>query len=493
MTRKFVCVTKSNAMVFPHLSAVIFLFRLTRVSRPIVTGPGSGIRALGHRIIEIEEIRMLYHCGGNSPTICYNSKPFLAAWLLIFCTPECVANDKPDTLPAMVVTAHLVPGRLDQTGSAVTVITAEQIEQQKVIYVSDILRTVPGLAVNRQGSFGSFTQVRIRGAEGNQTLVRLDGIEVNDPSGGSEYDFGNLLAADIERIEILRGPQSALYGSDGIGGVINIISKRGKKGLRPTFIAEGGSFDTYRVGGGLSGGTGDRFDFSGGADYFSSEGISSADADNGNGERDANRNLTAYVNSNFRPLDNLEFGLTGRLIHNQQDLDDFGTVAFDANDSTKGEHYYGRIFGQLNLFEETGWINWEHIGSAGYSENQRDNFGSFQSEFDGKRSQYYYQTNLLIDTPDLAESHHTLTFKLEHERDTVNASSAFSNVDRSVGTTSYIGEYQLAMLERLSLSGSVRYDNNDNLFDDQTTYRTTFSYLLKETGSRLHASWGTGV
>ncbi|MCI0667023.1 MAG: hypothetical protein L0Y43_03100, partial [Methylococcaceae bacterium] len=67
MTRKFVCVTKSNGMVFPHLSAVIFLFRLTRVSRPIVTGPGSGIRALGHRIIEIEEIRMLYHCGGNSP------------------------------------------------------------------------------------------------------------------------------------------------------------------------------------------------------------------------------------------------------------------------------------------------------------------------------------------------------------------------------------------------------------------------------------------
>lgn len=438
--------------------------------------------------------------GGFPPRRRCQRRNNLAFFLLVCFTAQASAKDPPNQLPDIVVSAHLVPGSLSQTGSSVSVITAEQIEQQKVVYVSDILRTVPGLAVNRSGGFGGLTQVRMRGAEANQTLVRIDGIEVNDPAFGSEYDFGNLLAVDIERIEILRGPQSALYGSDAIGGVINIITKRGRKGLRPTFVTEGGSFDTYRVGGGVSGGTGDLFDFSGGAQYFSTEGISSADVDNGNGERDANRNLTAYVNGNLRPLDNLEFGLTGRLVHNEQDLDGFSTqafdnqaLAFDNNDMTTGRHYYGRVFSKLNLLEETGWLNWEHLVSAGYSGNRRRDFGSFPSENDGTRNQYFYQTNLLMDTPDLMQSKHTLTFKLEHERDQIDSTSAFSDVDRSVTTNSYIGEYQLALVERLSLTGSVRHDDNSDPFKDQTTYRTTGSYRIDETDSRLHGSWGTGI
>ncbi len=137
----------------------------------------------------------------------------------------------PEKLKDMVVTANLVPVQRSQVGSAVTVITAADIEKQQITYVSDILRTVPGLAVNQSGGgFGSLTQVRIRGAEGNQTLVRLNGIEMNDPSGGSEYNFGNMLAENIERIEIIRGSQSSLFGSDAIGGVINIITKKGSRG-----------------------------------------------------------------------------------------------------------------------------------------------------------------------------------------------------------------------------------------------------------------------
>ena len=436
--------------------------------------------------------------GGNSPGRRTKIKLLLAAWpLFILGTSAVVANEKPSPLPNLTVTANLTPTQLNETGSAVSIITAKQIEQQKVIYVSDILRNVPGLSVSRGGSFGSFTQVRMRGAEGNQTLVRIDGMEVNDPSRGSEFDFGNLLAVDIERIEILRGPQSALYGSDAIGGVINIISKKGKKGLRPTLLAQGGSFDSYRIGGGLSGGIGERFDFNGGASYFSTQGVSSADARNGNGERDGNRNLTAFANANFRPLDNLEFGLTGRLIQSDLDLDGFigGPGAIDANDKTRSDQYFGRIYARYTLFQDIDWIDWEHIASAAYTENKRDDFtsGNLFSEFDGGKNQYYYQTNLSIDTPDFSDSHHTLTFKLEHEQDKVNASSAFTSVDRRVSTTSEIGEYQLSLFDRLSLSGGIRHDDNINLYPDQTTYRTTISYLLKETGSRLHATWGTGV
>ncbi|MGH8551669.1 MAG: TonB-dependent receptor plug domain-containing protein [Methylococcales bacterium] len=456
---------------------------------------------------------MQFLVDGNLPVpLRLQIRPHLAVALFIGCTAVSFAKDKPTQLKDMVVSASLVPVPIDQTGTAVTVITAQQIKQQQVVYVSDILRNVPGLAVNRGGSFGSFTQVRIRGTESRHTLVRIDGIEINDPSSavGSEFDFGNLLAVDIERIEILRGPQSALYGSDAIGGVINIFTKKGEKGLSPKLTTEGGSFDTYRVGASLSGGTGNRFDFYGSANYLSTEGISTADVSNGNRERDANRNLTAHINTNFRPLDYLEFGLTGRLVQTDLDLDDFGTppndpmsnaIEFDANNKTRSNQYYGRMFGKLTLFDDIDWLDWEHIVSAAYSENKRDDFnsGNYFSTFDGAKNQYYYQSNLLIDTPDLAESHHTLTFKLEHERDKINASIpslAKFHVgvnDRRVTTISTIGEYQLAMFERLSLSGSIRHDNNDNLFKDQTTYRSTFSYLLKETASRMHASWGTGV
>src|SRR5262249_35014951 len=131
--------------------------------------------------------------------------------------------------PETVVTATRLPTSIDRVGNAITVITEEQMRDRQASSVADVLRMVPGLAVNRSGGgVGTLTQVRIRGAEANQTLVLIDGIEVNDPSGGSEFDFGNLLTSGIERIEILRGPQSALYGSDAVGGVINIITKRGE-------------------------------------------------------------------------------------------------------------------------------------------------------------------------------------------------------------------------------------------------------------------------
>ena len=158
------------------------------------------------------------------------------------------AQEGVPTLPETVVSASRIPVSSEAVGSAVTVITEEELEQRQVRLVSDVLRDVPGLAVSRTGGFGTLTQVRIRGAEANQTLVVIDGVEMNNPAGGSEYDFANLLASDIERIEILRGPQSALYGSDAIGGVINIITKGGPgRGAEVGGSAEYGSYNTSQV------------------------------------------------------------------------------------------------------------------------------------------------------------------------------------------------------------------------------------------------------
>jgi vitamin B12 transporter len=239
----------------------------------------------------------------------------------------------------------------------------------------------------------------MRGAEGNQTLVRLDGIELNDPAGGSEYNFGNMLADNIERIEIIRGAQSALYGSDAVGGVINIITKKGSKGLQVNANAEGGSFGTYKVGGGLSGGWKDKVDFSLNVNQFASEGISIAASGT---ERDASQNLTLDGNINIRPLEALELGVSGRMVRADTDIDGFqgGIGAVDADNRSETRQGYTKAYLKLTVPEITDWLQWEHQASFFHSDSQRKSFRdqAFASHFNGNKIKYAYQTNLLMDT-----------------------------------------------------------------------------------------------
>ena len=134
-------------------------------------------------------------------------------------------------LQEVVISGSRTEATLADTGSAVSILTGAELEQRQIRLVSDALRAVPGVAVSRQGPIGTVTQVRIRGAEANHTVVLIDGVKINDPFT-SEVDFAHLLAAQIDRIEILRGPQSVLYGSEAIGGVISIFTKRGASGVQ---------------------------------------------------------------------------------------------------------------------------------------------------------------------------------------------------------------------------------------------------------------------
>ncbi len=144
----------------------------------------------------------------------------------------------------VLITASLLGAvRTDLLGSSATIIEPIDVENRQVRIVSDVLRDVPGVAVNRLGPVGQFTQVRLRGAEGNHTLTLIDGMKVSDPFAG-EFDFGTLIADDIARIEVLRGEQSALYGSDAIGGVIHYITLTGAEAPGIRARAEGGSFGT---------------------------------------------------------------------------------------------------------------------------------------------------------------------------------------------------------------------------------------------------------
>jgi vitamin B12 transporter len=170
-----------------------------------------------------------------------------------FCT--CIAASSEEAEPqSIVVTATRIPTPELQIASSVTVVTAEDIAARQIHTLPDLLKEVPGLNVVQSGGPGGQTSVFMRGTNSNHTKVLIDGIDVGDPSSGNaSFDFGQLLTQDIQKVEVLRGPQSGLYGSDAIGGVINVITKSGSGPPQVSASLEGGSFDTFDQMGHVSG------------------------------------------------------------------------------------------------------------------------------------------------------------------------------------------------------------------------------------------------
>ena len=157
------------------------------------------------------------------------------------------ANAAVTETPEVVVSATRTPVEMSRIASSVTVITRKEIEQKQNSTVVELLRSVPGVTVAASGGMGQTSRVFLRGSESRHTLVMVDGIVMNDPSDpGDAFDFAYLTTDNIERIEVLRGPQSTLYGADAVSGVIQIFTRRGKGQPRIRASAEGGSFDTRR-------------------------------------------------------------------------------------------------------------------------------------------------------------------------------------------------------------------------------------------------------
>jgi vitamin B12 transporter len=158
----------------------------------------------------------------------------------------------------VVVSATRIPTPLAEIASSVTLITAADIEARQQRSLPDVLRGVPGVNLMQSGGAGGQTSLFIRGTNSNHTKVLLDGIDNSDPSTANGVaDISKLPAGDIAKVEVLRGPQGALYGSDAIGGVVNIITRSGEGPLAITADAEGGSFDTFNQRGSASGSEGD--------------------------------------------------------------------------------------------------------------------------------------------------------------------------------------------------------------------------------------------
>jgi len=396
-------------------------------------------------------------------------------------------------LPEIVVTASRTPVPSTTVGSTITVVTGNEIESKQARSVGEILREVPSVAVNRTGGFGANTQVRIRGAEANQTLTIIDGIEVGDPANGSEFDFGNLLAHELERIEVLRGPQTALWGSDAIGGVVNIITRKGSDTPEISASVETGSFRTLQGSAGYRRGS-DNYHFAVHALGYHTDGVSAASEDLRNGEQDGYRNRTAHLKFGLSPIPSidLELNFVGRLTDAEIETDDFvgGTGLVDADFATSSIKRYYKGTASLSTFEG----RWSHELGVALTNSHRVNRenGAFNSLFEGEKHKVDYQTNLIFTTPVLIDAEHSVTLAAEREEETVVAASAFTDVDRDIKNLGYVAEYRLDLMDSIHFSLAGRHDDTD-LFDDTNTYRVTAAYHHEGWGTRYHASYGEGV
>ena len=407
-----------------------------------------------------------------------------------------IAAEPPVTTgPEVIVTASPVGIPEREVGSAISVITGEQIRERQARYVLDVLRDVPGIAVSQSGPPGSFAQVRIRGAESNQTLVLIDGVRANDPANGDEFNFAHLIADDIERIEVLRGPQSAIYGSESLGGVISIITRRGQRGVQAGGYAETGSFNTVN-GNAYVRGAGDAYDFALSASQRDSQGTNSSRFGS---ETDGYRNRTFNATGALRPSTNVEVNAIERYVESTTrfDTQDFSSptsppfgFVIDSADTTRAYQYYGRVEGRLKTYDG----RWTHrIGGEvtnSRSTNETANVSNSMNE--GHRERYDYLTTVQIDQDGSMRPRHTVSLGVDRTDETFFSRNAFAVNDASNDRTGVLAEYRLALFDRLFLSAGARHDDN-RMFDDADTWRLTAAYLLSGTGVRLHGSYGKGI
>jgi vitamin B12 transporter len=427
--------------------------------------------------------------GSNQENVMKKSV-FLSSAALAAILAPAYGSDIPETV---VVTATQTPQPLAVTGMSMSVITAADIDRQQIDVVSDALEQTPGLTVVRNGGAGQSTTILVRGAEAGQTLALVDGIRINDPtSTDGEAILGDLLVNNIDRIEVLRGPQSTLYGSDAIGGVVNILTKRG--GDAPfAFRAqgEGGSFDTYHFNLAANGTSG-IVEYGAAANYYGSNEISAADAKNGNSEADGYHNLGATGNVRVHISDNVSLDARLYYTHARDSFDGFPPPTYAFQDT----HQYGKdtllaAYGGVNVSLLDGqFTNRFAILSTDSNRKTFDPTLTPAEDFyaRGGATRFEYQGVLE------ANGANEITFGAETETRTLTTHSVYdfpptpiTGSDRISGT--YL-QWQSKLFKALTLTGGVRYDD-DKEFGGHTSVKIAGAWQVFST-TTLRANYGDG-
>jgi vitamin B12 transporter len=391
-------------------------------------------------------------------------------------------------LQSIVVTATRIPTPEFQIANSVTVVTAAEIAARQIRTLPDLLKEVPGLNVVQSGGPGGLTSVFMRGTNSNHTKVFIDGIDVSDPSNSNaSFDFGQLLTQDIQRVEVLRGPQSGLYGSDAVGGVINVITNSGNGPAQFNAGIEAGSFDTFNQTAGVSG-SADQFHYAANFQHFhaGSTPVTPSDYLQPGQARinDYDDNLTGSTKLGFDVTDTLDLGLVARYTdsHLRFTGDNFAffpTIPDTAQSDSNTKQYYTRATAHLvsfgGAFDQTLGAAYSNIKSYDFSPDgpsETDNFGA--------RVKFDWQG--IVTLP----ANEKLVLGAEHQHDSITTPiSASTNIN-----SGYV-ELQSNFLDSFYDTLAVRYDDNDR-FGSKVTYRFAPEYLIADTGTKIKGSIGTG-
>jgi len=453
----------------------------------------------------------------------------IAALLFIVMVFGCVgplsaAEQEPVDLGEVVVTATRTEVPIKELGVSATVITEEEIERSQAKDAVDLLRDVAGINVVQTGSRGGNTSLYARGGEDNFTLVLIDGVRVNE--AGGFFDFSSLATANIERIEIIRGSQSALYGSDAVGGVINIITKKGKG--RPT-VSVSTTNGAHSENGHYIGEQ--KFDFSGGSkwlDYSFAYGRS-----DDKGILNINNNFwrnTVSSRVDFHPsalplssslkknIGDITFTLRyddARAEFPTENGGDRPDRIFPGLDPDQNRQDHNLALGLETRFDIFPW--WENSLEIGFHRLER-NFNdppNMQSAFDAppgsfsdtieNRFIFDYHANLRYPREGAIRSILTLGYAEELETFDLNDLSTmrfgslpfefFTTITQSSETrtnNAFYAQEQLTLFDRLHLTAGLRVDNNSK-FGTAVTPRGSIAFEIKETGTKPRAAIGTGI
>ena len=387
-------------------------------------------------------------------------------------------------LDPLVVTATRTPESEDRTLASVSVIDREEIERRQFRSVPDALRGLPGVSISSSGGAGQPASVFLRGTNAGHVLVLIDGVKVGSATLGTA-PLQDLPIDRIERIEVVRGPRSSLYGSEAIGGVIQIFTRRGGGDLRPRFSVGAGSFDTASIAGGISGG-GERGWFDLGANMEQTEGINACDgrafpfAGCGVDEpdRDGYRNLGVSARAGYEFSDKAKVDFSLLTSENRTDFD--GSI-FSGNLSRSDQQVFG-VEGTLRPLDP-----WTLILSAGRSQDTYRAFYSdvfvrerFVDSFETERDSFGIQNDLALIPGQL------FTLGLDYQVDRISGTVDYTDDSRS--NTGVYGQY-LGSIGANELAASLRYDDYQQ-FGGQTTGNLAWGYLFDQ-GIRVSLSYGT--
>lgn len=410
------------------------------------------------------------------------------AVVLSFALPA--GAQEPRRVDPVVITGPLVETPAEQVGSSVTVITEEEIERHRYPTVDEMLRHVPGLDVRRSGSFGKTTSVTIRGANSNQVQVLVDGVRVKSPTLG-QLDLADIPAHLIERIEVIRGPQSTLYGADAMGGVINIITKRGRGPFSATLSQEAGSHDTLRTVATASGSY-KLFDYAVSALHLESNGQLQNDGLDQNA-------LSARFGLALPAQSSLDF--TVRVNRNVIGLPvEFVSVPLPRDpviDPNTRQETETTIMALTGRSRPVTW--WETEVKLSRYENDQAfidppdpftcppitfGFCNFPGRFDVERREATWLNHFHVGK----WSTSSVGLEYRHEEADVQGTSGFTP---ETWTRSALFQQQLRLFDRLFLSGGARLEDN-RVFGTVVTERGSLALLIPETGSRVRGGAGSG-